>query len=334
MTKRLKTGWIIALSVIGVIIIAVSAVLIYAFTDKDYGYGKKQNVAEFYSSWQTAVKDDAAITNIVIPGSHDAGSNGMMPLAKTQAHSVADMLKAGVRYFDLRVTDKGNDLVIFHSIIKGQKFSVVLNEINQFITANPSEFLVLDFQHLGDSVHQKTIAAIENGLNIENAAKKSEFSRFETTTAGAVRAAGVNYFIVWTDANDTNDIEWLYPRGQHLSSPYDSDKHKSKNSDNLIAHFQTYYDSYDGKGFFVLQAQRTAPFVLDKPSALEFEFKPKVNAFIDGLAQSPNLDKTNIIMRDFIASDMANVNKILKLNLDKNLIKADHLDTFTAAVSG
>lgn len=67
---------------------------------------------------------------------------------------------------------------------------------------------------------------------------------------------------------------------------------------------------------------------------MEQEFKPVINAYIDALADSANLAKTNIIMRDFIVSDMENVKKILKLNLDKNLVKAELRDEFKSSLTG
>ena len=58
---------------------------------------------EFYSTWMGEIKEDTKLKNIVIPGSHDAGSYGMMPQARTQGHDIIDQLKSGARYFDLRV---------------------------------------------------------------------------------------------------------------------------------------------------------------------------------------------------------------------------------------
>lgn len=332
--KKLKKGGVIALCILGVFLVIVAALLIYMFTDKDYGLSAPLNADPFFCEWQSYISDEAKLNEIVTVGSHDAGTNGMMPLAMTQGHQIADQLKGGARYFDVRVTNKGKELAIFHGIIKGQSFSTVLNDVKTFIEQHPTEFIILDFQHLGDKAHAATLAAIENTLDMSKAMKKSECPNIETTTMGDVRAKGYNFVIVWKDGAEAEGKDYLYARETNLFSPYDAKLHRSKDPNKLIAHYQNYYDDYNGKGFFVLQAQRTAPvFLIDKPSGMEVEYKPIINAYIDALADSTNLAKTNIIMRDFVVSDMDNVKKILKLNLDKNLVKADMLSTYRDKVA-
>ncbi|MEG2450665.1 MAG: hypothetical protein RSB09_02915, partial [Clostridia bacterium] len=263
------------------------------------------------------------------PGSHDAGSFDMMPLAKTQGHSIADQLRGGARYFDLRVTNKGDDLVIFHGPIKGQKFSIVLDEIKAFTLAHPSEFLILDFQHLGDKVHQKTIDAITGTLNMQKAMLKSVFGDVSKVTMGDIRAHGFNFMIVWSDDSQVASNDFLYTRDKDLTSQYDSKFHKKKPAE-LIAHFETYFENHTRDDLFVLQSQRTAPTLLGKPAKLELEFRPYINEFVANLKTSKHLDEVNIIMRDFVVSDMQNVKLILQLNLVKGLVKADEIESFTA----
>lgn len=312
----------------GIIVIAVSGLLIYVFTDADYGFTKKQETNAFLTSWQDSISDATKLNELVMPGSHDAGSNGMMPLAQTQGHDIIDQLNGGVRYFDLRVKFQGDTLVIFHDIITGQKFENVLSDISEFTAAHPSELLVLDFQHLGDTAHEATIQALKDGLDLSKAMKKSALPTIENATMADVRDLGYNYVIVWTNTTEAESEDFLYPRTTSLKSPYDGNEHK-KSPQELITHFQTYYDGYNGEGFFVLQAQRTAPFILVKPSALEYEFKPHINEYIAALATSPNLSKTNIIMRDFVSHDINNVRYILKLNITKNLVKSECIENFT-----
>ena len=38
----------------------------------------------FYENWMSYIKDDAKLTNIAIPGSHNAGTRGMVALARCQ----------------------------------------------------------------------------------------------------------------------------------------------------------------------------------------------------------------------------------------------------------
>ena len=53
----------------------------------------------------------------------------------------------GTRYFDIRVNKVDGEYVIFHSIINGVKFLPILESIKNFVIENPTETLLLDFQH-------------------------------------------------------------------------------------------------------------------------------------------------------------------------------------------
>ena len=99
------------------------------------------------SNWMEYIDEDAYVNEIVMPGSHDAGSYKMVWLGETQQFNIEQQLKMGVRYFDLRVNKIDDEYVIFHSIINGVEFLPILESIKNFIIDNPTEVLLLDFQH-------------------------------------------------------------------------------------------------------------------------------------------------------------------------------------------
>lgn len=332
--KALKWSAISLMCILAVALIFIIAIFANGAVVKDNGLENPLVCDEFFSEWQSTIVGSAKINEVATVGSHDAGSAGMMPIARTQGHSIYDQLRGGARYFDLRVCKSRGELVIFHSIIKGQKFSTVIDDINRFIAENPSEFLILDFQHLGSSAHDEIITAIEDGLDMSKAMLKSVFSKIETTTMADVRENGYNYAIVWNSASEAENKDYFYVRNEHLQSPYDRSYHASFNTDKLINRYQKYYDDYDGKGFFVLQAQRTAPTVFNIPADNELEFKDKINNYVASLAQdSVKLAKTNIVMRDYVVSDMTNVKTILALNLAKGIVSEQSIARYTAAVA-
>ena len=118
-------------------------------------------------------------------------------------------------------------------------------------------------------------------------------------------------------------------REKDLHSFYDRKYHKNPDGNKLVEHFSEYYDSYDGTGFFVLQSQRTATVLTDKPSEMELEWGKVFTDFAISLNNdAQKLDKTNIIMRDFIVSDLNKVRSILNLNLSKNLVKEENIEEF------
>ena len=60
-----------------------------------------------------------------------------------------EQLRRGARYLDIRVGGKKNstlvdDTIIVHGILKGAPFPNILEEIDQFLTDNPREFLIIE----------------------------------------------------------------------------------------------------------------------------------------------------------------------------------------------
>ena len=58
------------------------------------------------TEWMSYISDDAPVTRLAIPGSHDSGCSGMPWYAETQDLNFAEQLARGVRYFDIRVNKK------------------------------------------------------------------------------------------------------------------------------------------------------------------------------------------------------------------------------------
>jgi hypothetical protein len=69
--------------------------------------------------------------------------------SKTQVSSVAGLLAAGVRYFDIRLTynEKAAAWYTSHTYFSDD-FETVLSSIAEFLAAHPGEFLILDIQHV------------------------------------------------------------------------------------------------------------------------------------------------------------------------------------------
>lgn len=122
---------------------------------------------------------DRKLTEIALPGSHDAGmyksrdcsSKGIFGPSecntKTQAHTIADQLSKGIRYFDLRpiwdskydYLDIGHFTEVFIPIKKislgfwgclGCSLEEVLEDVSCFAAAHPNELVLLLFSHYLD----------------------------------------------------------------------------------------------------------------------------------------------------------------------------------------
>ena len=69
--------------------------------------------------------------------------------ARAQGQTIAQQLAAGIRYLDLRVEPKGDTPWIVHTFWS-VPVSDVLTQVNDFITQNPKEVVLLDFNHFYD----------------------------------------------------------------------------------------------------------------------------------------------------------------------------------------
>lgn len=130
-----------------------------------------------YSSWmKDNLQVDQKIIDIAMLGAHDAFSHeigifssvdinsadGIMQgfigniikgfsvrQSKTQVVSAKELLKSGVRYFDIRLSfneDKETYYTVHNYF--SSPLTEVLFEIEEFLIENPGEFLILDIQHV------------------------------------------------------------------------------------------------------------------------------------------------------------------------------------------
>ena len=301
----------------------------------------------FFSQWMDFLSDDAALRNIVIPGSHDAGSVTMPSAAETQNSYIRTQLLYGVRYFDIRVQKKPRGLVIFHGPVSGQPFADVLESVKAFLETHPSETVILDFQHFKGGSAADTLAAVSQTLNPGSFIVKipdgmTPLEAADTLTLGECRGKAL---IFWGKAYETPESDFLFPRnndngslsGCALESYYVGELHRKSSEVFIRSALPQYYGRFEkkNKGLFVLQCQLTGKTLLSSIARREQEHDTGITAYIRGIADDEQrLNLTNIIMRDFLTDDIRKVKTILELNLHKaNLIPESSRPTFAAAVS-
>lgn len=286
------------------------------------------------SSWMSNIKDEAKLTDIVIPGAHDAGTEGMIWLGETQHKEIKYQLKDGFRYFDIRVrkTDK-DEHIIYHDIINGNKFESIFNDIVSFIKSNKTETLLLDFQHFdGGDPFVITLLERNKDLLVKNDTSLSDLEFIDSLTLGQVRgkmiaffgdnkANGLNKNYIFDRNNDSCSRE-----GSCLDSYYDDDYKKSSKYliDNVLPENYNRIErkivKEGHKGIFVLQGQLTDGKLIFGPYSKERGHRKNMSKYIDGIKDdSRRLSLTNVIMRDFVNEDIAN--EIIKLNEYKGLVK-------------
>ena len=98
------------------------------------------------SSWLKNIDDNKSITELCIPGTHDAMTATCDHVYyKTQHLSLEEQLNIGVRFFDLRIT---RNLVAAHrEWISDITAKTIFDQLVQFLEKNPSEFVLVRIQN-------------------------------------------------------------------------------------------------------------------------------------------------------------------------------------------
>ena len=307
-------------------------------------------------------QDDCGFLDVVTPGSHDAGTQTITAVnLHTQASDFYSQLIGGVRYFDLRVSEHDGLVRCIHANSSedisnnngtGLIFEDVLNDMLRFINENPSEILILDFQHLWGDFETNVIPLIQKILPESHFLKKSQYANLSTVTMGELRSHNINYIIiVQNDSKELNGLsqinfdsyDWIYKRTEVLKSQYDGDIHHDS-ADDLINHWEVYFNNFEEGKIFILQSQLTAQSRTDginyEKNLIEREksIRNKGNNYVRSLSLEKNqdkLNKLNIIMRDFVVDDLdgvdsakVSIQSILFLNVYKGNISADKLNYY------
>lgn len=338
--RRLKLGVKIALILVVCLIVAViiSASVCASIAHR---INDKTAPSEELSYWQSYIKDDALLRNVVMPGSHDAGTAGMPWFSETQDRDIADQLACGTRYFDLRVKEKDGECRIYHGPAYSLYLKDILRDVRDFLNENKTETVILDVHKFGnESARVKTVQMIDEylaDLLLANDTEDSDLQFISNLTLGDARGKCI---LIWGDAdeyqlsnnayflrnNDSGNIangclQSFYTRSWNWY--YSSEKYISKA---IPAYVDMYKNSVGG--LFVLQSQLTDGCLIIGPRYREGQHEKNMNNFVKSLRDNDMLDDINIIMRDFI-SPSKNCYTI-ELNLAKGIVKDDAVDSFNA----
>jgi hypothetical protein len=177
-----------------------------------------------YSDWMAESIDDARLViDVAMLGAHDAFSSdigyfsAVDPLSaasiqtgftgalikgfsvkqsKTQVSTASTLLARGIRYFDVRLTfDESSDQwYVTHSYFS-RPLSEDLAEIEEFLSAHPGEFVLIDIQHVygvdyDDAEAFAEIRALFESAGLLDRTVQSDGKELDEVTYGDVTAAG------------------------------------------------------------------------------------------------------------------------------------------------
>lgn len=126
------------------------------------------------AEWMKSLDDDVSLTSLSIPGSHDSGAlHSIGDLSgKCQDLSIDGQLKAGVRFFDIRLQQREDEMKIVHGIVdQKMDFSIVLENFKSFLTKYPSEAILVSIKK--ESEDKNSTASFEATLKKEIASYSS-----------------------------------------------------------------------------------------------------------------------------------------------------------------
>ena len=344
MKKSVKITLIAVAAVFGALL---ATLLLFTAIIGIYSAGLKvsSRTTPFTENWMADITDSALVKEIVIPGSHDAGTSTLNWLGKTQEAEIGTQLEMGTRYFDLRVRKKNDKLFIYHGPLTGAEFEPILQSFKNFLVNHPTETVILDFQHF-DASNDDVAALVKLVLCgektdyvVRNTSEAPDVDFIDSLALSACRGKAL---VFWGSDSDPNLSEpYLFKRnndgggrtGACLQSYYESEHNKKSSTKYIAEGLPEYIEKYKacGKGLFVLQSQLTDGVFIFGPKFRERSHRKNMSDYINALANSEDLKYINIIMRDFVDGEINC--EIIKLNLDKNVVKPDQTENFTEAVN-
>lgn len=295
----------------------------------------------FYGNWMSFIKDEAKITKIAMPGSHNSGTKGMNVFGRCQNGTLYDQAMHGVRKFDIRVrADKKDRLFMAHGMIKGmtaeegfKDIKRILDETDEFLILNISTYSVQDlgpivirFKGSDDTVNE----LVEKYLSPEKYAL-TEFEDIRDVTMGDIRKTGKRYVI------NSEKEEYKYSRNCPVFGPWDP-KIFGLKPEKFAKECVDILRKYESEGFFWLQTQQTPGLGTENgitkwAKHLEKIDRPYFTQMMAEIAADPVLlEKVNIVAGDFMTDDYMKANEILNFNLLKGIVEEDKIGEYKKAI--
>ena len=132
-----------------------------------------------YVNWMSILPGTRKLNEVIMPGSHDAGisrcddssatytTTRQQRLSQTQDFNILTQLRAGTRYFDIRIEDRGGVLRTYHRRdwggsdigCSGETLIEVLEDIRIFLSEGKNETVIVDLSHFRtlDALQKATV---------------------------------------------------------------------------------------------------------------------------------------------------------------------------------
>ena len=268
--------------------------------------------SEIGINWMSQINDSTKITDLSIPGSHDSGALHSIAdvSGKCQDLNIKSQLNIGVRFFDIRLKLKNNQLDIVHSFVDQKlKFVDVLNDMVNFIKENNSEFLIISIKKESDTINSK-YSFEETVLNLLS--NYNDIIQFDNQLPETIKEARGKIYIISrfeTNIGIQAYDHWLDSTSFKLNDLYIQDNYcindiETKKQDILNTLELSNQNNYLYLNYTSCYLDNTFPPTYAGTSALE------INPWL-----IENLDKINghgILISDFVTKELTH--KIIERN--------------------
>lgn len=181
------------------------------------------------SAWMTNLDDNIYISQLSIPGTHDAATKECsLSQGRCQDLTISEQLEMGIRFFDLRPR---SNLDIYHGEITcNTTLSAVWDQFNDFLDKNPGEFIftLIRWENEGDVTLGFGLDAYETfNTNMMNFVASDRYKKYalpdgdshnlikKDLTIGEMRPIKTNYTI--TDKNGNTQTVSSRKQGRILT---------------------------------------------------------------------------------------------------------------------
>ncbi len=284
----------------------------------------------FYRKWMSYLSDDAKITQIVMPGAHNAGSYGMAATACCQDGNLYEEFASGVRHYCIRLDTTRKGIVFSHGISKGDLFEHALAHLRKAMDECPTEVFILDMREyypqefgpftLKYKADAKQVDALLEKYISPKAYAFCDFDHIQNVTISDLRKSGKRYILLNYQA------AYAYSVNCENILPWEKKLYGSK-PEKFVRDIPKIFDTEHTDGIYWFQTQQTP----NLGTAVGMKTPRKLNEYVtahyaglmQSIAENPAyLRQANVIGGDFM-TDGVKCREIIRLNLAKGLVKPE-----------
>jgi hypothetical protein len=294
--------------------------------------------SEIWENWMGYISDSCPLSDVVIPGSHNAGAVNVtfmfeLPLEwlNCQLDGAYKQCMYGCRYFDIRIQMIDEEFYCCHGVGTGIKFELFLTELRRFVTDHPTEFVcfsIRSYYYPAEFDVPQLRAIMDRTVDYTHLAIPGGFD-FTRATMGELRATGARFAIEceWIDVayNNKRPQRDTYTDQANVGNLDDGPRLYSHLRDVLL----------NGKEKYSIATNRNSGASMEKHTPENFMISDRVlfREFMDEVDKNPEMQKRMIgAGMDCVTLDYVQTGRVLLVNASKGLVKPEKKDEFVKGI--